>query len=480
MVEAPLPPTEEELAAQAREEEEARLRAHAQDEWHAAALREDERLKQRVALLRLSAQRQVEAIREPATRCFEALEELADQRYKAEVAGVDQLCAEARRAVEAGTPILRELVLAGATFEINSGIHTFTPVPRPRPASPTEDAAPATFAVRQLRTLVGHLRTLAPSGVAAVSDVVELLTGLQVLPACGGALPPAWVLASPQVVREALEAAAGGGGWIDWRWLIVDACALPPAPAGALEALARHLRGRYGSGVISGTDWAGVPVWFDEPAPEADPVTLERGFHRSARLRELLFDIFAPPALTYYGREMPYAQLLLTLARRPAAVGSSAGAKLAGRVLLSLGVGGEASAGEASAAAEPQPCPLSVFQRLVEHACPGQQREARVPGDAAAALDAIAGSPSELATLYEKMRSDGSDGGGSGGGDTLSFAALFEATSPLPGPLQQLLQRFQAIDASLGLGPTAPATADAGTEEAEAKEAEAKAAAEQK
>lgn len=451
MVEAPPPPTEEELAVKAKEEEEARLRAHAQDEWFAAATREDERLRQRVALLRLAAGRQVEAIRDPATRCFEALEELADQRYRAEVAGVDQLCAEARRAVEAGTPILRELVLAGATFDVNECIHTFSPTPLPRPASPKESAPPTTFTVQQLRTLAGHLRTLAPSGVAAVTDVAELLTGLQVLPACGGALPPAWVLAAPQAVRAALDAAAGGGGWLDWRWLVVDACGLPPPPPGALESLSRHLKNHFGKGVISGTAWAEVRLWFVEPEPEADPLTLRRGFHRGARIRELLFDIFAPPALTYYGREMPFGPLLLTLARRPAAAGVNAGAKAAVRVLLALGTDQSGAQDDS-----PLPCPLPVFQRLVEHACPGRHSEARVPGDAAAALDAVAGAPSELATLLKAST-------GPAGAAMPTFEAIFERQAPLPGPLQQLVQRYQSIDPTLGLvAATAAAASSAG------------------
>lgn len=473
-----------------------------QDEWHVAATREDERLRARVAVLRAAAEHQAEAVRSPATRCFDALEELADQRYRAEVAGVDRLCSEARCAVEAGTPILREFVLAGATFHVDAAVHTYQPVPRPRPTSPHETAAPATFTIRQLQTLATHLRTLAPSGVAAVADIVELLTALQLMPGCGGALPPAWVLAAPAAIRAAVEAAAGGSGWLDWRWLVVDACTLPPPPPGALEHAARVLRARYPSGVVTGAEWRELPLWFDTPAPPPDAVTLQRSYHRSARVRELLFDMFAPPALTYYGREMAYEPLLLTLARAPVSLGGTAGARCAVRVLLALGRS-EVSGVAGAAGTETLPCPLPVLAQLVKHVCPkpdgvvSEDEEApvsvataaatpagRAPGEVAVTLEALLHSPAELkafavaavapsaaagaggATLHSTatagtnadanadsadVNADTNTDAAADGAAVLTFEALFETRSPLPGPLQQLLQRCQAVDPTLGL-----------------------------
>ncbi|EDQ87109.1 uncharacterized protein MONBRDRAFT_33520 [Monosiga brevicollis MX1] len=326
VVEEPPAPSEEQLAEEEANQERERLREQGLQEEYQALLREDERFKAVVTLLERLAEQVLTRIKDSAHLCFEGLSQQAGEAYRAETQAVDALCEQARQAVFAGEPILYELVLQGTTYSINQEQYVSRPPALPLPPAPTEEQPAHAFTVAQLTTLHHRLRSLAPTGVLATETLEELLLDLGGRNGCDGALPLWWQSYSVTQVHQMVSAWSQDRAFADVRRLLVDAAGLPaPTPAEVFAAFqGYYLRNTHG--LLNAAEFLSVPLWFDTPQPALDSDTLAAEFHRSARLKELFFDVFADHAVTHSGRRIDYRRFLAYAVRGPATAEPDLGA----------------------------------------------------------------------------------------------------------------------------------------------------------
>eukprot|EP00045_Choanoeca_perplexa_P007977 m.73054 g.73054 ORF g.73054 m.73054 type:complete len:529 (-) comp14304_c0_seq1:2124-3710(-) len=309
-------PTEADLQAQAYEAKVAKLQSAREDEEHKALLIEDGRYKARIEALQRLALQEVARLSSLHGTLVNDLEDSLGARYKAEIKAVDALCHEAAKAIGANVRIAYELMLSGEKFTIQQERYSFPPKVQPLPPAPVE-AQPddGAFTVKQLATLYKTTIAVAPSGYVPVADFIALLKRLTRAGAALDAVPASWLGLEASALAAKAEAWAQGSAYIDIKRVVLDAARIPtPTPSQLLESYRQCYR-QSTTGMLLGTQFRDIDLWFDTPRPTPDPNTLALGFHRSARLKELLFDMFADDCLSYYARELNYNQLWFYLCR---------------------------------------------------------------------------------------------------------------------------------------------------------------------
>ena len=332
-------PSEADTQAQARDAQKAELQAAREDEEYKALLLEDVRFKARTVALQRLALDETARLAALHTALVDELANDLGARYRTEIQAVDALCHEVAKAIVANIRIAYELALNGDTFTIQRDAYSFQPSKLPLPPAPVE-AQPASgaFTIKQLTNLYRAAISVAPSGYLPLADCIALLTRLTLAGSALDAVPPSWWGMESSALVAKAQAWARGGPYLDIKHVVLDAAGLAtPTPAQLLTAYRQCYRSNT-NGTLLASQYRAVAFWFETPPPTPAPDTLALDFHRSGRLKELLFDIFADDCLSYYARELNYNQLLFYLCR-----GRDASASLAAAVTLAAAQSGRQS-----------------------------------------------------------------------------------------------------------------------------------------
>eukprot|EP00730_Choanoeca_flexa_P004104 TRINITY_DN11598_c0_g2_i1.p1 TRINITY_DN11598_c0_g2~~TRINITY_DN11598_c0_g2_i1.p1 ORF type:complete len:1535 (+),score=487.54 TRINITY_DN11598_c0_g2_i1:407-4606(+) len=316
VVEESSEPSAEDIAEQARVQAAAALKTRREDEEYAALLLEDNRFKARIRALQRLAQHETGRLADIHGKLVSELDDMLGEQYKQEIKAIDVLCSDVSKAIRDNVKIAHVLQLAGTKYDIRTSHYSYKPAKQPLPPPPVE-AQPTNgaFTVEQAQALYNELIAIAPSGHIPCADFSAVLARLALQEAKINALPPSWQSLTQAALQDKAQQWCQGSAYVSIKQAIIDALALPAPTAADMIAAYRECYAQNTRGTVTAAQFAKVALWFDTPRPTPDDNTLALQFHRSARVRELLFDMFADDCLSYYARELSYYELLFHLCR---------------------------------------------------------------------------------------------------------------------------------------------------------------------
>ena len=278
--------------------------------------REREILTKRLCAIAARAQEATTELRSVMRAVSERLENLMNQRFRAECASAASATYAAAEAVRAGELLPYALVIADDEAAVVDESTIIVPqLPRKSPAiPPPKPLAPGLLNSAQIAALVRAARTVTTCEYITTCDAADLLQSLSAVQGdTPEAFPPEWQGATWKQMHDALAELDGhASGYVDWlevtASLVLHACPqIADAPPKAFAAAAAALAAADGDGdgALTEQEWGGCHLWFEaqrrQPGCEDDleaanalPADSEQpsvDWHQ-AGIKQILWDMF--------------------------------------------------------------------------------------------------------------------------------------------------------------------------------------------
>ena len=262
------------------------------DEFMEAVRLEESYSKYRMEQLKNKGVAMIRELKSKVTGLYGEMEDWIGNRFKEEIASINDLCQYIHQAIENEIKIKPVLNLSGTQFLIESSMITYQEPPRPRPSTPPEDGMSGSLTVLQLEALATSLSLSAPLGVISIQEFLQFLSDNS------SKASPMPEFSAEQMLAVLMQI-SWDGHYINWKNFIVSLARPYPAPTiDTLSDTLSRFRERYPSGRVNREEYLAEHIWFEshprDPGEYEDPEAHLK-FDRNFMMRSLFFDIYADP-----------------------------------------------------------------------------------------------------------------------------------------------------------------------------------------